>query len=113
MVDVIEEQVADTTPEASGVDTATGTPEVDASDAVVVDARLLRELSTRAREQGQGLRLTGKDGLLTQLAKAVIESALEGEMDAHLGYAKHDPAGRDGGNSRPNGRGGCRVWRSW
>ena len=21
-------------------------------------------------------------------------------MDAHLGYAKHDPAGRDGGNSR-------------
>jgi transposase-like protein len=21
-------------------------------------------------------------------------------MDDHLGYAKHDPAGRDGGNSR-------------
>jgi hypothetical protein len=33
------------------------------------------------------------------LTKVVLEGALEGEMDAHLGYAKHDPAGRDGGNS--------------
>ena len=32
-----------------------------------------------------------------------MESALEGELDDHLGYGKHDPAGRDGGNSR-NGR---------
>ena len=30
----------------------------------------------------------------------MIEGALEGEMDDHLGYARHDPAGRDGGNSR-------------
>ena len=30
----------------------------------------------------------------------VIEGALEGELDDHLGYAKHDPEGRDGGNSR-------------
>ena len=30
----------------------------------------------------------------------MLEAALEGEMDAHLGYGKHDPAGRDGGNSR-------------
>jgi transposase-like protein len=34
------------------------------------------------------------------LTKRVLEGALEGEMDAHLGYPKHDPAGRDGGNSR-------------
>jgi putative transposase len=27
----------------------------------------------------------------------VIEGALEGEMDDHLGYSKHDPADRDGG----------------
>jgi hypothetical protein len=26
--------------------------------------------------------------------------ALEGELDDHLGYSKHDPAGRNGGNSR-------------
>ncbi len=30
----------------------------------------------------------------------VVEGALEGELDDHLGYSKHDPAGRDGGNSR-------------
>jgi len=30
----------------------------------------------------------------------VIEGALEGELDDHLGYGKHDPAGRDNGNSR-------------
>lgn len=33
----------------------------------------------------------------------VVESALDGEMDDHLGYRRHDPAGRDGGNSR-NGK---------
>jgi putative transposase len=40
---------------------------------------------------------------LAQLTKLVLESSLEGELDAHLGYAKHDPVGRTGGNSR-NGR---------
>jgi transposase-like protein len=30
----------------------------------------------------------------------VVDGALEDEMDDHLGYGKHDPAGRDGGNSR-------------
>ena len=30
----------------------------------------------------------------------VVEGALEGELDDHLGYGKHDVAGRDGGNSR-------------
>jgi hypothetical protein len=29
-----------------------------------------------------------------------VEGALKGELDDHLGYGKHDPAGRDGGNSR-------------
>jgi hypothetical protein len=49
------------------------------------------------------LPLTGEGGLLARLTKIVLEGALEGEMDAHLGYARHDPAGRDGGNSR-NGK---------
>jgi transposase-like protein len=30
----------------------------------------------------------------------VVEGALEGELDDHLGYGKNDPAGRNGGNSR-------------
>jgi transposase-like protein len=38
----------------------------------------------------------------------VVESALEGELDDHLGYEKHDPTGRNGGNSR-NGRRGKTV----
>jgi putative transposase len=50
--------------------------------------------------RAEGLSLTGPGGLLGRLTKVVLEGALEGEMDAHLGYAKHDPAGRDGGNSR-------------
>src|SRR5208282_125294 len=37
---------------------------------------------------------------LGKLTKMVVEGALEGELDDHLGYARHDPAGRDGGNSR-------------
>jgi transposase-like protein len=47
--------------------------------------------------QEQGLSLTGPDGLLKQLTKAVLETALNEEMTEHLGYEKHDPpaAGTD------------------
>src|SRR5213082_504781 len=54
------------------------------------DEQLIAQLAGRARAEG----------LLSRLTKVVVESALEGEMDDHLGYGKHDPAGRDGGNSR-------------
>jgi putative transposase len=67
------------------------------------DEQLLKELTERAR--ADGLKLTGQDGLLGKLTKMVIEGALEGEMDDHLGYARHDPAGRNGGNSRNGYRG--------
>ena len=40
------------------------------------------------------------NALLKQLTKAVLERALQGEMTEHLGYAKHDPAGDNSGNSR-------------
>jgi putative transposase len=66
------------------------------------DAQLLRELTERAR--AGGLKLTGEGGLLGKLTKMVVEGALEGELDDHLGYARHDPAGRDGGNSRSGHR---------
>ena len=55
------------------------------------------------RARTEGLQLAGEGGLLQKLTKLVMESALDGELDDHLGYDKHDPAGRDGGNSR-NGR---------
>lgn len=38
--------------------------------------------------------------MLQQLTKRLLESALEGEITDHLGYDKHDPAGRGTGNSR-------------
>jgi transposase-like protein len=65
------------------------------------EEQLLRELTERAR--AGGLKLTGEGGLLGQLTKMVVEGALEGELDDHLGYERHDPAGRNSGNSR-NGR---------
>jgi putative transposase len=37
---------------------------------------------------------------LSQVTKAVLERALAEEMTGHLGYEKHDPAGRGSGNSR-------------
>jgi len=49
------------------------------------------ELVRLAKEQG--LSLTGPDGLLKQLTKTVLETALNEEMTEHLGYEKHDPAG--------------------
>jgi transposase-like protein len=50
----------------------------------------------------------GKGGLMSELRKRLAESALEGEMVAHLGYEKHAVEGRNRGNSR-NGKGSKRV----
>jgi putative transposase len=50
--------------------------------------------------QEQGLSLTGPDGLLKQLTKTVLETALNEEMTEHLGYEKHDPPGAGAGNIR-------------
>jgi putative transposase len=58
-----------------------------------VGERVVRELAEWAR--AGGLRMTGEGGLLARLTKRVFESAIEGEMDDHLGYGKRDPAGRD------------------
>jgi transposase-like protein len=63
-----------------------------------LEEQLVRQLAVRAR--AEGLKLTGEGGLLGRLTKVVVESALEGEMDDHVGHGKHDPAGRNGGNSR-------------
>jgi putative transposase len=48
----------------------------------------------------QGRTAEDVNGLLKQFTKAVLERALQGEMTQHLGYAKHDPAGDNSGNSR-------------
>lgn len=64
----------------------------------VEEALVLRGLVRRTRAEGGDL--TGPDGLLKQITKTVIETALEEELVDHLGYDKHDPAGRNLGNSR-------------
>src|SRR5260221_10784463 len=70
----------------------------DGAELSAADEQLLRELTERARTGG--LQLTGEGGLLGKLTKMVVEGALEGELDDHLGYSRNDPAGRNGGNSR-------------
>jgi putative transposase len=60
--------------------------------------QLAQDLVDRAR--ADGIELIGPGGLLTGLTKTVLETALEVEMTDHLGYDKHEVAGRDGGNSR-------------
>src|SRR5690349_7569916 len=40
------------------------------------------------------------NALVKQFTKVVVERAMQGEMNEHLGYAKHDPAGANSGNSR-------------
>jgi len=57
-----------------------------------------KELVRQAREQG--LSLTGPDGLLKQLTKTVLETALDEELTEHLGYDRNDPAGSPDGNVR-------------
>ena len=64
----------------------------------LLDDQLIGQLVDRAR--ASGLQLTGEGGLLQQLTKRVLESALEGEITDHLGYEKHNPAGAGSGNSR-------------
>jgi putative transposase len=92
MTDVMPEQQAVDLDELVGEESA-GADELDA-----VDEQLIARLAGRAR--AGGLQLTGEGGLLAQLTKRLVESALEGEITDHLGYDRHDAAGRDGRNSR-------------
>lgn len=60
--------------------------------------QLAQQLVEKAR--ADGVDLVGPGGLLTGLTKTVLETALDAELSEHLGYDKHDPVGRNGGNSR-------------
>ncbi|MGY4680324.1 IS256 family transposase [Micromonospora aurantiaca (nom. illeg.)] len=66
------------------------------------EAKAAAELVRAAKEQG--LSLTGPDGLLKQLTKTVLETALNEEMTDHLGYEKHEHAGAGSGNVRNGSR---------
>lgn len=62
------------------------------------DRSLAEQLVEQAKVDGRSL--VGPGGLLADLTKQVLETGLEVEMEDHVGYAKHDAAGRNGGNSR-------------
>lgn len=55
------------------------------------------------RVEAEGLQPTGEGGLLQQLIMWLLESALEGGITDHHGCDEHDPAGKNGDNSR-NGK---------
>ncbi|MGB4777534.1 MAG: IS256 family transposase [Microbacterium sp.] len=74
---------------------------VGAPVAPVVDRGLVEQLVAGAR--GSGVAIDGEGGLLAQLTKLVVESALEGELTDHLGYDKHEKGGSSGQNAR-NGK---------
>jgi Transposase, Mutator family len=65
----------------------------------IVDQKQLAEQLLQHTEE-QNIELVRPGGLLNQLTKSVLETALDAEMAEHLGYEKHDPAGHNGGNSR-------------
>ena len=65
------------------------------------DRQLAEDLVERARDEG--VELVGPGGLLAGLTKTVLEASLEVEMSEHLGYDKHDPAGREKGSNSRNG----------
>ncbi|MEV8527472.1 hypothetical protein AB0451_25520 [Streptomyces sp. NPDC052000] len=50
--------------------------------------------------------------MLQQLTKTVLESALEGEITDHLGYDKHDPAGK-GPGARAQSEALMQTQRDW
>ena len=62
------------------------------------EQKLAEELVARAREQG--VSLTGPDGLLKQLTKTVLETALNQELTEHLGHEKHGSPEPGSGNVR-------------
>jgi putative transposase len=61
-----------------------------------------QQLAEQLVEQAgaEGSNLIGPDGMLAGLTQNLLETALEAEMSEHLGYDKHQPAGRNGENSR-------------
>lgn len=68
---------------------------------MAIDAKIIEQLLADHGKRPQDI--SGENGLLKQLTKALLERALAAEMTDHLGYRKHDPAGYNTGNSR-NGK---------
>lgn len=69
-------------------------PDIDIHDPV--DPKLIDELLEGAGDR----ELLGEGGLLQQLTKQLLETALDAELTDHLGHERGDPGGRGSGHSR-------------
>src|SRR5688572_33417227 len=66
-------------------------------DTMSIDPKLVDQLLGDYKKPEQ---IIGENGLLKQFTKALLERAMNAELDEHLGYGRHDPAGYNSGNSR-------------
>src|SRR5918993_1213834 len=66
-------------------------------DTMSIDPKLVDQLLGDYKKPEQ---IVGENGLLKQLTKALLERAMNAELNDHLGYGRHDPAGYNSGNSR-------------
>lgn len=63
---------------------------------IIDQQQIAEQLLAQAKEKG--VSMVGPGGLLGNLTKTVLETALEAEMTEHLGYEKH--AASTGENAR-------------
>lgn len=87
---VLASQAPSENPEETVITTSSSTPDVD--------KKRVAQLVGQARENG--IAIDGGNGLLAELTKLVVESALEGGITDHLGYDKHEKGASTDGNSR-------------
>ena len=85
-------------------DVVVATPPTNRDDEGRLDQSAVGRGGVRPRARSEGVDLVGPGGLLGHFTKQIPETALEVEMDEHLGYTKHDSAGRNHGNSRDGTR---------
>lgn len=71
-----------------------------------LDVQIAQELIERARTEG--VSLVGEGGLLQQVTRSVLQTALEAELSEHLGYERGEAPPAGGGNHR-NGSSGKTV----
>ena len=100
-------QIASTFPQEQYDDITGGTPHYDGQNPPsgaglgdLLSDELLDALLEKSKDGNGGIKLTGEGSMLGQLVTAVLERALAAELTAHLGYGKHNPAGKNSGNSR-------------
>jgi len=65
----------------------------------LIDKGLLKSLL----EQAEGQELFGKEGFFASLKQSLANEMLEGEMEHHLGYSKHDKSSEKETGNRRNG----------